>query len=88
MKSESDSSEFVRLASFPNSIEAGFVLELLLENEVRAVLGGANFGALEPLLIPGGFSEVNLMVDERDLEKAQALYEAYFTRGGLDSCRD
>lgn len=73
--------EFVRLASFANSTEAGFVLELLSNNGVRALLEGANFGALEPLLMPGGFSEVQLLVAAEDLERASALYEAYFTRG-------
>jgi hypothetical protein len=73
--------EFVRLASFANSTEAGFVLELLLNNGVRALLEGANFGALEPLLMPGGYSEVQLLVAEEDFERASELYEAYFTRG-------
>lgn len=73
--------EFVRLASFANSTEAGLVLELLSNNGVRALLEGANFGALEPLLMPGGYSEVQLLVAEEDFEKASALYEAYFTRG-------
>jgi hypothetical protein len=73
--------EFVRLASFANSTAAGFVLELLRNNGIRALLEGANFGALEPLLMPGGYSEVQLLVAEEDLARASALYEAYFTRG-------
>ena len=73
--------DFVRLASFANSTEAGFVLELLTNNGVRALLEGANFGSLEPLLMPGGYSEVHLLVAQEDFERAGALYEAYFTRG-------
>ncbi|MEP7270798.1 MAG: DUF2007 domain-containing protein [Acidobacteriota bacterium] len=81
-----DHSEFLRLASFSNSIEAGFVLELLLNNGIQAVLKGANFGALEPLLMPGGFSEVHLLVHRLDLDRATELYEAFFTRGdAIDS---
>ena len=72
--------EFVRLASFARSTEAGLVLELLHNNGVRAVLEGANFGALEPLLLPGGFSEIQLLVAKPDLERGKALYEAFFVR--------
>ena len=72
--------EFVRLASFARSTEAGLVLELLLNNGVRAVLEGANFGGLEPLLLPGGFSEIQLLVAKPDLERGKALYEAFFVR--------
>lgn len=79
--SEKKDIEFVRLASFGNSTEAGFVLELLLNNGIRALLEGANFGALEPLLMPGGYSEVQLLVAEEDFDRASALHEAYFTRG-------
>ena len=83
MKKEDDKTnlDFVRLASFPNSTEAGFVLELLTNNGVRALLEGANFGSLEPLLMPGGYSEVQLLVASADMERARALYEAFFTRG-------
>ena len=79
---ENDSNlDFIRLASFANSTEAGFVLELLKNNGIRALLEGANFGSLEPLLMPGGYSEVQLLVAQEDLEQAEHLYEAYFTRG-------
>lgn len=78
---DNEEMELVRLASFSNSTEAGFVLELLRNNGIRALLEGANFGSLEPLLMPGGFSEVQLLVAEPDLAQAMALYEAYFTRG-------
>ncbi len=76
-----DESGFARLASFANSTEAGYVLELLRSNGIRALLEGANFGSLEPLLMPGGFSEIQLLVAEPDIERATALYEAFFTRG-------
>lgn len=80
-REDNEEIELVRLASFSNSTEAGFVLELLRNNGIRALLEGANFGSLEPLLMPGGFSEVQLLVAEPDLAQATALYEAYFTRG-------
>jgi periplasmic divalent cation tolerance protein len=72
--------EFKRLAGFANAAEAGMVGELLSNNGIRAVLKGANFGALEPLVLRGGFSEIQLLVAEPDLPRAQQLYEAFFTR--------
>lgn len=72
--------EFKRLAGFANAAEAGMVRELLSNNGVRAVLKGANFGGLEPLVLRGGFSEIELLVAEPDLPRARQLYEAFFTR--------
>jgi hypothetical protein len=67
------------VAYFSNSAEAGMVAELLENNGIPAVLQGGNFGGLEPLLLPGGFSEIRLGVAESDYEKARALYEAFFS---------
>src|SRR5580765_7322242 len=79
--SEEDSKlEVKRLAGFANAAEAGMVGELLSNNGIRAVLKGANFGALEPLVLRRGFSEIQLLVAEPDLPRAQQLYEAFFTR--------
>jgi hypothetical protein len=69
---------YVPLAHFANSVEAGMVCELLTNNGVRALLRGATFGGLEPLLIPGGFSEITLEVAEPDFQRAQELYDAFF----------
>lgn len=73
--------EFVRLASIPTLSEAGMVLQLLVNNDIRALLKGANFGALEPLSIRGGFSEIQLLVAKDDLDRARELFHAFFTRG-------
>jgi hypothetical protein len=69
---------FVTLAHFAKSIEAEMARELLANNGVDAVLQGAFFGGLEPLLTPGGFSEIQLLVPEDDFERARQLYEAFF----------
>jgi Putative prokaryotic signal transducing protein len=69
---------FVTLAHFAKSIEAEMARELLANNGVDAVLQGTFFGALEPLLTPGGFSEIQLLVPEDEFERARQLYEAYF----------
>lgn len=70
----------VPLAYFPNPAEAGMVCELLIKNGIRAMLKGASFGGLEPLFLPGGYSEVTLLVAQADFLRAQQLYEAFFTR--------
>jgi hypothetical protein len=72
--------KFIPLAHFSNSVEAGMVAELLTNNGVRALLRGASFGALEPLLMPGGYSEITLEVAEPDFARAQELYDAFFAR--------
>jgi hypothetical protein len=45
---------------------------------LRTADRGATFGGLEPLLIPGGFSEITLEVAEPDFQRAQELYDAFF----------
>jgi hypothetical protein len=69
---------FVTLAHFAKSIEAEMARELLANNGVDAVVQGGYFGGLEPLLTPGGFSEIQLLVPEDEFERARQLYEAFF----------
>ena len=69
---------FVTLAHFAKSIEAEMARELLANNGVDAILQGAYFGGLQPLLSPGGFSEIQLLVPEDEFERARQLYEAFF----------
>jgi hypothetical protein len=70
--------DFVTLAHFAKSAEAEMARELLTNSGVDAILQGANFGALEPLLMPGGFSEIRLLVPEDQFKRAEQLYEAFF----------
>ena len=66
--------EPVPFRSFANAAEASMVESLLAENEIRAFVTGGDFS-----VAPSDFSsEIVLMVDERDLERATALYDAYF----------
>jgi hypothetical protein len=69
---------FVTLAHFAKSTEAEMARELLANNGIDAVLHGTYFGGLEHLLTPGGFSEIQLLVPEDELEDARQLYEAFF----------
>jgi hypothetical protein len=69
---------FVTLARFANSAEAEMARELLANNGIDGILQGAFFGGLEPLLTPGGYSEIQLLVLENNFEHARRLYEAFF----------
>ena len=64
----------VPLRSFNTAAEADMVNELLSQNGIRSFVEGSGFS-----VVPGTFSqEVVIMVDERDLERAVDIYEAYF----------
>lgn len=75
---EEEDINYVPLTHFSNSIEAGIVSELLQNNGIKTILQGVNFGGLEPLLMPGGYSEITLRVPEADLARARELHEAFF----------
>jgi hypothetical protein len=81
MKESEDSDRegaFVTLAHFARSLEAEMARELLANNGIDAVLQGASSVGLEPLLEPGGFSKIQLLVPEDELERARQLYDAFF----------
>ena len=71
-------SELTAVAYFSNVAEAEMARELLANNGIGAILQGANFGALDPLPMPGGFSEIQLLVPDNELARAKQLYEAFF----------
>ncbi|MBO0719737.1 MAG: DUF2007 domain-containing protein [Blastocatellia bacterium] len=77
-----ENNELVTLAHFSNAADAGMACELLVNNGIAAILSGANFGALEPLPMFGGFSEIELLVPACELERAQELYDAFFNNEG------
>lgn len=83
--SEEQEINYVALAHFPNSVRAGIVKELLENNGIATIMQGGNFGGLEPLLLPGGFSEITLLVPENDFERARELYDAFFEQEGDES---
>ena len=66
--------EPVSLRNFANAAEASMVRDLLEENGIRAFVSGGDF-TVAPSVFSG---EIVLMVDERDLERAQTIYDAYF----------
>src|SRR5215468_9420199 len=79
---------FVTLAHFAKSIEAEMARELLANNGIDAVIQGASSIWLEPLLEPGGFSKIQLLVPEDKLERAREIYEAFFGGEALRELED
>jgi len=66
----------VAFQTFKTSTEAEMVGDVLSRNGVRSFVEGGSFAVL-----PSSFSEeIILMVDERDLERAIEIYDAYFNR--------
>jgi hypothetical protein len=71
---DKDHGEPVPLRSFKTAAEAQMVRELLDLNGIRSFVEGADFA-----VIPSSFSqEVVVMVDERDLDRAVEIHQAYF----------
>jgi hypothetical protein len=64
----------VELARFANVSEAEMIRELLEKNDIGTVLRGE----VDPIGSASGAEPTTLLVEERDLPRAQALYEAYF----------
>ena len=74
-----DSSEasFVPLHTLGSPAEAEMVNDILTQNGIRSAVQSGGNDALSPLLSstsPGAM----ILVDERDLERAQELYDAFF----------
>lgn len=63
------------LRTFASSTEAEMVQEVLIQNGIRVLLQGE---AASSTLFPTTATAVNLLVDERDVERARELMAAYF----------
>jgi len=77
--SSHDDSEarFVVLHTLSSPAEAEMVNDIFTQNEVRSVVQSGGADALSPLLSATSPGAV-ILVDERDLDKAQELYTAFF----------
>src|SRR5918993_927942 len=68
---------FVPLHNVGSPAEAEMVVDILTQNEVRAVVQSGGMDALSPLLStssPGAM----VLVDERDFDRAQEIYNSFF----------
>ena len=74
-----DSSEarFVHLHHLGSPVEAEMVNDILRQNGIRSVVQSGGADALAPLLSTSADGSV-ILVDERDLDRAQELYAAFF----------
>ncbi len=66
--------ELVELASFPIPAEADMMRELLETNGIRTVVRGES----DPIGAASMASPAALLVEQRDLERARELYDAFF----------
>jgi len=71
---------FVVFRSCRNSVEAQMVLELLERQGIRAYAKAGDIG-----IFGTSFAGGVVMVDEKDLSRAQEIYEAYFDAGSNDA---
>jgi hypothetical protein len=67
---------FVPLHHLGSPAEAEMVNDILTQNSIRSVIQSGPQGALAPLLSNAEGSII--LVDERDFDRAQELYEAFF----------
>lgn len=68
---------FLPLHSVGSPVEAEMVVDLLKQNDIRSVVQSGGTDAFSPLLsvtAPGAV----ILVDERDFEQAQQIYQAFF----------
>ncbi len=68
---------FVNLHSMGSPVEAEMVNDILRQNGIRSVVQSGGADALSPLLSSTSPGAV-ILVDERDLDRAQELYSAFF----------
>jgi len=67
--------EMVPLAYFKTPAEAQMVHELLEKRGVRSMVQGAS----DTIAAVSGFTEVSVLVDERDVPRAKEIFDAYFS---------
>ena len=68
---------FVPLHNIGSPAEAEMIVDILTQNDIRAVVQSGGMDALSPLLsatAPGAL----VLVDERDLDRAQEIYASFF----------
>jgi putative signal transducing protein len=78
-KAGRDSSEarFLPLHTLGSPIEAEMVNDILRQNGIRSMVKSGGADALAPLLSSTAEGSV-ILVDERDFDRAQELYRAFF----------
>jgi hypothetical protein len=84
-ENESEATELVELAAFPNVSEAEMIREIMEKNGLRTV----QRGEADPIGVVSGAEPVTLLIEEKDIQCARELYEAYFSGNDIaDSLPD
>ncbi len=76
-KLDSSEARFVQLHHLGSPVEAEMVNDILKQNGIRSAVQSGGADALSPLLSSNAEGSV-ILVDERDFDKAQELYKAFF----------
>jgi len=74
---DSSEAKFVSLHHVGSPAEAEMVNDILTQNGIRSAVQSGGSDALSPLLSSTS-SSATVLVDERDFDKAQELYSAFF----------
>lgn len=74
---DSSEAKFVALHNLGSPAEAEMVNDILRNNGVRSMIKAGGADALSPLLSATSEGAV-ILVDERDFDRAQELYSAFF----------
>jgi lauroyl/myristoyl acyltransferase len=74
---DGSAARFVNLHHLGSPVEAEMVNDLLRQNGIRSVIQSGGADALAPLLSSSADGSV-ILVDERDFDRAQELYAAFF----------
>jgi hypothetical protein len=69
-----DTQKLVPVAAFPSVVEADMIKELLETNGIQTMIRGES----DPIGTTSGAAPTELLVLEPDLERARALYQAFF----------
>ena len=72
--------DLAKLATFPDVAEAEMIKELLEKNEIRTVLRGE----VDPIGVASRAEPTTLLVEKRDLARAQEIHEAFFAGDGVE----
>lgn len=75
-----EGTELVELAVFPNVPSAEMIREILEKNQIQTI----QRGEVDPIGVTSGAEPVTLLVEERHLQRARELYDAYFAGAGQE----
>jgi hypothetical protein len=73
--------ELAELTSFPNTAEADMVKELLESNDISSIVRGD----VDPIGAASGAEPITLLVEQKDLQRAQEIFDAYFAGDAVET---